>query len=217
MSPRGEDQLVAFDDAVRARSGIALLAGVDEAGRGPLAGPVVAAAVLLAPGTRIPGANDSKKLSPEVRARLEVVIRREAVSFGVALVRPGVIDRINILEASRLAMRRALARLRPAPALVLVDGWALPGLDRVPGLEMARQEAFPKADGSSQAVACASILAKVTRDRLMVRLHRRFPDYDFAANKGYPTPGHLRALEAHGPCPVHRRSFAPVAQLRLLL
>lgn len=209
--------LALFDERARHRLGLPLLAGVDEVGRGPLAGPVVAAAVILRPGCVIPGANDSKKLAPETRERLYDLIRAEALSYGVALVKPVVIDRINILEASRLAMRRALARLAPAPDVVLVDGWELPHFHRVPGLAAARQEAFPKADGLSQSVACASILAKVTRDRLMVRLHRRYPHYDFAGNKGYPTPAHLRALETHGPCAIHRRSFSPVAQLRLAL
>lgn len=217
MAIRDEGRLARFDEEIRLRASTSLMAGVDEAGRGPLAGPVVAAAVLLRPGALIAGADDSKKLTPAARERLDRVIRREALSFGVALVQPRVIDRINILEASRLAMRRALGRLTPRPELVLVDGWELPGLNRVTGLESARQEAFPKADGLSQTVACASILAKVARDRLMLRFHRRFPGYDFAANKGYPTPEHLRALQEIGPCPIHRRSFAPVAQLRLLL
>ena len=142
---------------------MALLAGVDEVGRGPLAGPVVAAAVILPAGCVIAGANDSKKLSPGTRERLYVQIRATALSYGVALVTPLVIDRINILEASRLAMRRALARLSPAPGIVLVDGGELPRFNEVPGLADALQQAFPKADGLSQSVACASILAKVTR------------------------------------------------------
>ncbi len=214
---RDDHPLARFDEAARRRHGVALLAGVDEVGRGPLAGPVVAAAVILPAGCVIPGADDSKKLSPETRERLYTVIRAEALAYAVALVKPVVIDRMNILEASRLAMRRALARLAPSPAVVFVDGWELPQFHRVPGLAEAVQEAFPRADGQSQSVACASILAKVTRDRLMVRLHRRYPQYDFAGNKGYPTPAHLKALEMHGPCAIHRRSFSPVAQLRLAL
>lgn len=200
--------LAAFDEDLRATHGVSLIAGVDEAGRGPLAGPVVAAAIILPPGATVPGADDSKRLSPEAREALFGEIRRVALACSWGVVCPATIDRINILEATRLAMRRALAALDPPPDAVLVDGWPVPGLEF---LQVAR----PRADATSLSVACASILAKVRRDRMMVRWDRRYPQYDFAGNKGYGTPAHLSALEQHGPCPLHRFSFAPVAQLRI--
>jgi ribonuclease HII len=203
-----EAALRAFDDELRAAEGITRLAGVDEVGRGPLAGPVVAAAVLLPPGVSVPGADDSKSLTPDERERVAEDIRRVALSIGFGLVRPALIDRMNILEASRLAMRRAVLALDPAPELVVVDGWEVP---RFP----APQHARPKADATSLSVACASIVAKVRRDRIMARWHRVFPRYDFAGNKGYPTPAHRAALVEFGPCPIHRRSFQPVAQTAL--
>jgi ribonuclease HII len=205
---RQRRDLLGFDEELRRRHGIVLLAGVDEVGRGPLAGPVIAAAVILPAGVDVPEADDSKELEPEVRVRVAREVRRVALAVAFASVSPAVIDRINILEASRLAMRRALAALRPAPMLIVVDGWELP---KAP----CRQEALPQADGHSLAVACASVVAKVRRDRLMARYGRVFPHYDFHRNKGYPTPGHLAALEVHGPCPLHRQSFAPVRQLPL--
>jgi ribonuclease HII len=200
--------LAAFDQDLRAGCGVSLIAGVDEAGRGPLAGPVVAAAVILPADAIVPGADDSKKLRPEVREALFDEIRRVSLAYSWGVVRPATIDRINILEATRMAMRRALAALDPPPEAVLVDGWPVPRLG-------FRQVALPRADATSLAVACASILAKVHRDRMMVCWDRRYPQYDFAGNKGYGTPAHLSALERHGPCPLHRRSFAPVAQLRI--
>lgn len=200
-----EAALRAFDDELRASAGVVRLAGVDEVGRGPLAGPVVAAAVVLPVGVAVPGADDSKRLTPGEREHVARHIRQVALSVGFGLVRPALIDRMNILEASRLAMRRAVLALDPAPELVVVDGWEVP---RFP----VPQEARPKADATSLSVACASILAKVRRDRIMARWHRVFPKYDFAGNKGYPTPAHRAALAEHGPCPIHRRSFAPVAQ-----
>ena len=187
---------------------MAWLAGVDEVGRGPLAGPVIAAAVVLPAGVNVPGADDSKKLSPDERTLVAREVRRVALAIGFGSVSPMVIDRINILEATRLAMHRALAALAVVPELIVVDGWPLPGTH-------FRQEALPKADGKSLAVACASVVAKVRRDRLMARYGKLYPRYDFAGNKGYPTPAHRKALELHGPCPLHRRSFAPVSQLVL--
>ena len=203
-------ELEEFDERLRREHDIFHLAGVDEVGRGPLAGPVVAAAVILPPGAPLPGVDDSKRLTPEGRARVYGVIRRVALCCAWGIVTPSVIDRINILEASRLAMRRALAGLALPPQLVVVDGWELPRLTWP-------QHARPRADSTSLAVAAASVLAKVRRDRMMVRYGRLYPQYDFGGNKGYPTPGHLEALETHGACPIHRRSFAPVAQLRLTL
>jgi ribonuclease HII len=202
--------LLAFDDGIRLEHRTFLVAGVDEVGRGPLAGPVVAAAVILPPGTLIPGADDSKALTPEKREELYRDIVRLALAWSWGLVQPRTIDRINILEASRLAMRRALAGLDPRPETVVVDGWS------VPRLRFA-QVALPGADATSLSVACASILAKVRRDRIMTRCSRKFPEYDFKSNKGYGTPAHLEVLDRVGPCPLHRKSFMPVAQMRLPL
>lgn len=206
---RGHDRY-GFDQELRRRHAVTFLAGVDEVGRGPLAGPVVAAAVILPPDVDVLGADDSKRLSPADRVLVALEVRRVALAIGFGSVSPAVIDRINILEATRLAMRRALAALSPVPQLIVVDGWPLPDTP-------FRQEALPKADSLSLSVACASVVAKVRRDRLMARYGRVYPQYDFGGNKGYPTPGHRQALEQHGPCPLHRQSFAPVLQLRLLL
>ena len=201
-------ELLAFDDRIRNEHGTTLVAGMDEVGRGPLAGPVVAAAVILPAGTLIPGADDSKALTHEKREELYGVIVRVAIAWSWALVHPATIDRINILQASRLAMRRALAGLEPVPHATVVDGLTVPRL-------RTKQVALPGADATSLSVACASIIAKVRRDRIMVRHARRFPEYDFASNKGYGTPAHLEALDRFGPCPLHRRSFTPVAQMKL--
>jgi ribonuclease HII len=205
---RARRDLLGFDEELRRRHGIVHLAGIDEVGRGPLAGPVIAAAVILPAGVDVPEADDSKELEPAVRVRVAREVRRVALAVAFASVSPGVIDRINILEASRLAMRRALKALAVPPCLVVVDGWELPK-------SPYRQEALPQADGTSLAVACASVVAKVRRDALMKRYARLWPQYDFHSNKGYGTPGHLAALDAHGPCPLHRQSFAPVRQIPL--
>jgi ribonuclease HII len=197
--------LYAFDEKHRAPG--PLLAGVDEAGRGPWAGPVVAAAVVLRPESRFRGLNDSKLVPPEERERLDALIRREALFFAVAAVDPLVIDEVNILQATFIAMRRALFQLAIRPDQVLVDG------NRpVPELRLA-QTCVVRGDGRSASVAAASILAKVFRDRLMAEAHEKYPSYDFASNKGYGTPSHQEALKRHGPCPLHRRSFAPVADV----
>lgn len=179
------------------------VAGVDEAGRGPWAGPVVAAAVILAPGTLIAGLNDSKKLSAAKREELFSEITLKAVSIGVEAVGEGVIDEVNILQATYLAMKGALARLVPAPELVLVDGWPIPGLS-------GAQVPLIGGDGKSAAIAAASIIAKVTRDRLMCDLSEKYPDYNFKRHKGYGTKEHQEALERFGPCAIHRKSFAPI-------
>jgi ribonuclease HII len=185
------------------RRGIARVAGVDEAGRGPLAGPVVAAAVVLPPGTRIAGVDDSKRLAPEERERLFEVIRAQAAAVGVAVVDHLTIDRINILEATRLAMGQALAALEVEPELVLTDYVTVPGL-RCP------QRNLVDGDRRSASVAAASIIAKVTRDRIMQEADREYPGYGFGRHKGYPTPEHRLALELHGPCALHRRTFAGI-------
>lgn len=186
------------------------VAGIDEAGRGPLAGPVVAAAVILDPSRPIAGLNDSKKLSEAARERLAAEIREKALAWGVAEASAQEIDRINILQATFLAMRRATEALQHAPEKALIDGNKVP-----PGLP-CHGEAVVKGDGKIAAIAAASILAKTYRDALMRALGRDYPQYGFEKHMGYPTPAHFAALEAHGPCPAHRRSFAPVAQLSLL-
>ncbi len=183
----------------------ALVAGVDEAGRGPLAGPVVAAAVILDDCHPISGLADSKKLSAARREALYDEIRAKALCCCIAQASVEEIDRLNILQATLLAMQRAVAGLRLKPGLVLVDG------NRLPLLEM-RAEAIVRGDAKVAAISAASILAKVTRDRGLEQLDQCFPQYGFARHKGYGTAEHLQALSVHGPCPEHRRSFAPVAQ-----
>jgi ribonuclease HII len=185
------------------RRGLTRVAGVDEAGRGPLAGPVVAAAVILPPGGRIEGVDDSKRLTAEERTRLYDVIGARAVAVGVGMADPATIDRVNILEATRLAMRQALAALAAAPELVLTDYVALDGLG-------CPQKNLVQGDRRSASVAAASIVAKVTRDRIMEAADRDYPEYGFGRHKGYPTPEHRAALVRHGPCPLHRRTFAGV-------
>ncbi|WP_374431355.1 ribonuclease HII [Ideonella dechloratans] len=180
-----------------------LVAGVDEAGRGPLAGPVVAAAVILDDLHPIAGLRDSKQLSARRRDQLYDEIRAKALCCCIAEASVEEIDQLNILHATMLAMRRAVEGLRLPPAKVLVDGNRLPVL-KVPG------EAIVKGDAKVAAISAASILAKVHRDRLCEDMHARWPDYGFATHKGYPTAEHLAALRAHGAAPVHRRSFGPV-------
>jgi ribonuclease HII len=182
-----------------------LVAGVDEAGRGPLAGPVVAAAVILDELQPIRGLGDSKLLTPRTRERLFDEIRARALCCCIAEASVEEIDTLNILQATMLAMRRAVDGLRLRPHKVLVDGNRLPEL-KVPA------EAIVKGDAKVAAISAASILAKVHRDRLCVALHEAHPQYGFAGHKGYPTPGHLTALRAHGACEAHRRSFAPVRE-----
>ena len=180
-----------------------LIAGVDEAGRGPLAGPVVAAAVILDELQPIKGLNDSKQLGPRTRERLFDEIRAKALCCCIAQASVEEIDTLNILQATLLAMRRAVEGLRLRPHKVLVDG------TRLPVLTMPA-EAIVKGDARVKAISAASILAKVQRDRLCVALHERHPQYGFDGHKGYPTAAHLAALREHGACPEHRRSFAPV-------
>jgi ribonuclease HII len=182
-----------------------LVAGVDEAGRGPLAGPVVAAAVILDDLHPIRGLNDSKQLSARRRERLFDEIRAKALCCSIAQASAEEIDALNILQATLLAMRRAVEGLRLKPSKVLVDGNRLPVL-KVPA------EAIVRGDATVQAISAASILAKVQRDRLCLALHAQHPQYGFDAHKGYPTPQHLAALRAHGACEHHRRSFAPVRE-----
>ena len=180
-----------------------LVAGVDEAGRGPLAGPVVAAAVILDPRQPIKGLNDSKKLTALRREKLFDEIRAKALCCSIAQASVQEIDELNILQATLLAMRRAVEGLRLKPSLVLVDG------NRLPVLEV-RAEAIVKGDALVPAISAASILAKVTRDRWCAELDAAYPQYGFAGHKGYGTVQHLAALQAHGACPQHRKTFAPV-------
>ena len=192
-------------------AGIERLAGVDEAGRGPLAGPVVVAAVVFPEQTRraglpasLAGLNDSKQLAPAPRQRFfEALTRWSELDFGIAEVGAGLIDELNILRATHQAMREALTRLRQPPQHVLVDGLPVPALG-------FPHTALVKGDARSYSIAAASVLAKVTRDRIMLAYDRTYPGYGFARHKGYPTPEHLAALARLGPCPIHRRSFAPV-------
>lgn len=182
-----------------------LVAGVDEAGRGPLAGPVVAAAVMLDERAPIKGLADSKVLTAARRERLYDEIRAKALCCSVALATVEEIDRLNILQATMLAMQRAVNGLRLKPTKVLVDGNRLPSLNVL-------AEAIVSGDALVPAISAASILAKVTRDRMLEDLHARFPEYGFDRHKGYGTAQHLKALQEHGPLDVHRRSFAPVAR-----
>ena len=184
------------------------MAGVDEAGRGPLAGPVVAAAVILDDERPIDGLRDSKLLTEARRVELAKAVRRRARAFAVALAEPAEIDGVNILQASLLAMERAVLRLGLKPDLLRVDGRQIPRFDGAEQPFLA--EPVVRGDQLVPAISAASILAKVYRDRLMRRWHRRYPHYGFDSNKGYPTPRHLAALSRFGPCPIHRQSFAPV-------
>lgn len=186
-----------------------LICGVDEAGRGPLAGPVVAAAVILDPARPIAGLNDSKKLSAKKREALAAEIRDKALAWAVAEASVEEIDRINILQASLLAMQRAVGALATAPEHAMIDG------NRCPALPCTA-EAVIGGDGKVAAIAAASILAKTVRDAGMLELHASYPQYGFDRHMGYPTAVHLKALREHGASPVHRRSYAPVAQLSLL-
>jgi ribonuclease HII len=196
-----------LEEAARSR-GALRIAGLDEVGRGPLFGPVVAAAVILPRGCLLQGLTDSKKLSEKKRAELDVEIRSNAVSWAIAAVDAETIDRINIRQASLVAMRRAVEQLPLSPDFLLIDGrdtidWACP------------QQAVIRGDGTSFSIAAASVLAKVHRDRLLVELDREFPGYGLAQHKGYGSPMHLAALARLGPTPLHRKSFHPVAQAAL--
>ena len=182
-----------------------LIAGIDEAGRGPLAGPVVAAAVILDPARRVRGLRDSKVMTPEQREAVAIDIRARAIAWAVASSDVDEIDAMNILRATLLAMRRAVEALHVQPIEALIDGDHCPQL-RCPAY------AIVKGDRDVPAISAASIIAKTTRDAMLVSLDREYPMYGFARHKGYGTPEHLAALDLHGPCPHHRRTFAPVVQ-----
>jgi ribonuclease HII len=197
---RTED-LAAFDRSFLVSGG--LLAGTDEAGRGPLAGPLVAAAVILDPGREYPGVSDSKTMSASARDKAYALITLRAVSWACAVVEAAEVDRLNPLGAAMLAMRRAVLALAPPPDLVLVDGASRPDLPM-------KLQTVVKGDARSLSVAAASVLAKVTRDRIMDQLHEEHPQYGFDRNKGYGVAAHLKALRLHGPSPCHRLSFRGV-------
>ena len=180
--------------------GVKIICGVDEAGRGPLAGPVCAAAVILPPNAEIPGLNDSKKLSDKKRRELYPIIKEQAIAYGIAMVDHEKIDEINILQATYLAMANAIAELSVRPELALVDGNRA-GEFGVP------VETVVHGDSLSASIAAASVLAKVTRDDYMVQMAQEYPQYDFEIHKGYGTKAHYAALTAHGPSPIHRMSF----------
>ena len=189
--------------------GFRVIAGLDEAGRGPLAGPVVAAAVILPPMKKWVGVDDSKKLSPEQREKAFSLILQQEAAVGIGIVDAREIDRLNILRASLKAMEQAVQNLPLSPDFLLIDG--LHSLT----LPLA-QRAIPKGDQRCQSIAAASIVAKVTRDRLMVAYHDEYPQYNFAKHKGYGTKEHLQAIRQYGHCPLHRQSFKPIYQLSFL-
>ena len=181
------------------------IAGIDEAGRGPLAGPVVAAAVIFPSQVNIPGLNDSKKLSTKKREELFPKIQEISVSYGVAVVCQKVIDKINILQAARLAMKQAVETLKITPGLLLIDGNQK--IDST-----LNQWAIVKGDSRSLSIAAASVLAKVTRDRIMDDYHKLYPQYEFNRHKGYGTKLHRNLIQEHGPCPIHRNTFKGVSE-----
>ncbi len=197
-------RLSRFDRRLSKSTGTRRLAGVDEVGRGCLAGPVVVSAVVLPFGLDIPGVDDSKRLSATARERAFVRILQGCTQWSAAVVSAAEVDQYNVLMASLLGMERAIRRLDPAPDLILIDGNRLP--PNVPPSAIS----LVKGDGRSLCVAAASIVAKVLRDRIMRSWHRRYPAYGFDRHVGYPTAQHRQALLAQGPCPLHRRSFAPV-------
>lgn len=191
-----------FDIAI-INEGLRIFAGIDEVGRGPLAGPVVAAAVILNYDIKIDGLNDSKKLTAQEREKIFYLIRDTALSIGIGIIDANKIDRLNIIKATRLAMSIAAGKLRLKPDLLLIDGMNVPSI----GIS---QRAIIKGDAKSASIAAASVIAKVTRDRIMIKYHKKYPLYGFDRHKGYPTTEHIEKLYIHGPCPIHRMSFQRV-------
>lgn len=195
-----------YEDEAR-QQGYHIVAGIDEAGRGPLAGPVVAAACIIPPGLLIPGIDDSKVLSKEQRAEIyQIIINDERISYGIGIIDHKTIDRINIFQATIAAMLMAVIKLPLEPHVLLVDGLKLPH----PTLPAKK---IIQGDSKSQSIAAASIIAKETRDRLMVEYHQQWPLYGFNQHKGYAVPSHLAAIQMHGICPIHRLSFEPIKSL----
>ncbi|MBD3180998.1 ribonuclease HII [Candidatus Poribacteria bacterium] len=197
-------QMLAYEQELY-EQGYNSIAGTDEAGRGPLAGPVVAAAVILDLNQIIDGIDDSKKLSPTCRESLFKKIRQKSIAYGVGIISNDIIDKINILQASMEAMKQAVINLPVKPDFLLIDGNYFPNIN----LPM---KAIKSGDSLSMSIAAASIIAKVTRDRIMQDFDSKHPQYGFAKNKGYPTKEHIQKLEKYGPCKIHRKSFAPVAE-----
>ena len=189
-------------------NGYRMIAGTDEVGRGPLAGPVVAAAVILPEDANLPGIKDSKKLSEKQREELNLLIKEQAVCWSIAEVSPEMIDEINILEASRLAMKQSVEQLSEKADFVLVDGIPNPRIERP-------SKAIVKGDNRSISIAAASIIAKVYRDHLMEDYDREYPGYGFAQNKGYPTESHMEAVRKQGACPIHRMTFRPLNEMEI--
>ena len=198
--------LFCFDDSYR-KQGYNVLAGIDEAGRGPWAGPVVAACVVLPSNIVIEGLNDSKKLSPQKREKLFKIIYDISVSVGVEIIDESVIDSLNILNATHAAMKGALSKIKAGFDLVLIDGLPVPGIG-------SKNESIVKGDQKSACIAAASVIAKVTRDRIMMEMSVKYPQYSFERHKGYGTKLHFEALKKYGPCPVHRKSFSPVKNMK---
>lgn len=199
-------KLNVYEDEAR-QQGYQIVAGLDEAGRGPLAGPVVAAACIIPAGVLIPGVNDSKQLTPEERATLyQVITQDERISYGIGIIDSQTIDKINIFQATIAAMLMAISQLPVIPQVLLVDGMKLPH-PTIPAQKII------DGDAKSQSIAAASIIAKETRDRLMIEFHQQWPAYGFKRHKGYGTEMHLEALQTHGPCPIHRCSYEPVKAL----
>ncbi|MDI6801987.1 MAG: ribonuclease HII [Thermodesulfovibrionales bacterium] len=196
-----------YDESIR-RSGFRIIAGMDEAGRGPLAGPVVAAAVILPEGMRIEGIRDSKKIPEKEREELFYEILRNAVDAGVGIIDAEEIDRINILSATRRAMHKAAAHLTNKPDIILIDALQIPSIS-------IKQMPIIKGDAKSASIAAASIVAKVIRDRIMAKYHSVYPQYNFDRHKGYATAAHLDKIKEYGPCFIHRKSFRKVMDLML--
>ena len=202
----GKGELIVFDYENTARAkGYKNIIGVDEAGRGPLAGPVVAAAVSLVPGWFLEGLNDSKKLSPRVRGKFFPIIKRNSLGYGVGIVDVATIDRINVLQAALLAMKYAVEALPIRANLLLIDG------NKSIDTEID-QWTIVKGDSLSHSIAAASVLAKVTRDKIMEQYHKQFPHYAFDRHKGYGTSLHRNSIKEYGPCPIHRRTFRGVKE-----
>ncbi len=200
-----ENKISLFEfDNVFYGKGLSFVSGVDEAGRGPLAGPVVAAAVILSKDAFIDGVNDSKKLTEQKRNILFDKIKQTSISYGIGIVDSKIIDELNILQATFLAMKKALEQLAVKPNLVLIDG-----NHTIPNLKI-NQQAIVSGDAKSACIACASILAKVTRDSIMLEYAKQYPQYNFEKHKGYGTKAHLEAIQKYGPCPIHRMTFAPL-------
>jgi len=201
--------MLLYKEELRYHKKFGIVAGVDEAGRGPLAGPVVTATVILDLKKIIPGLNDSKKLSEKKREELYEIITKEAICWEIKIVSPEIIDEINILQATLFGMEEAVLSLKVKPDLCLIDG------NKIPKKLIGFSEAIVKGDAKIASIAAASILAKVTRDRLMHKLHKKFPQYNFKKNKGYPTKEHIAALDKYGILDCHRKSYKPIQQLTL--